>query len=110
MGSRLTKLRDELRRALGRPDPALSDVLAVLEHRSTALLPFRIAHGAKRQHVAKTAVRVIEGGYRPGEGLPGVRRALRRCPELGDVEPDVAPELRALLDDLASEVDPHPFD
>lgn len=111
MASKLVRLRDRLVAVLGRPDPHLADAVFVLEHRSTVLLPLAI-DADRRRHVARMAQRGIAGGWAPGDGVPGLRRALARCVELGDHDPDVHADLKVLFDDLAGELEalPHPFD
>ena len=107
MASKLSRLRDRLAAVLGKPDPLLQDVLETLERRVTVFLPMT---EPERSQVAREAVRAIEAGWRPGDGMLGLRRALRSGVEFGQVEPDVAPELERLLADLAAEIRPGRWD
>jgi hypothetical protein len=78
-----------------------------LDRASVVLLPFT---DERRQHVAKLCRAGIVNGYRIGQGVAGLRRALRRGVELGDAEPMVAHELAGMLEDLADIIKPTAFD
>jgi hypothetical protein len=104
VATRLTRFRNRLVAAFGRPDPMHAKAAFVIDHGLRYLPP----EPELRQDVARLCRIAIVGGYRPGAGLNGVRRALNVRPDLGDVA--VAPELAALLNDLEDEITPSRWD
>ena len=106
MATRLTRFRNRLVSAFGRPDPKHAKAAFVIDH-GLRYLPLE---PELRQDVARLCRIAIVGGYTPGAGLNGLRRALNVRPDLGDVAVDVAPELVDLLDDFEAEVTPSRWD
>ena len=107
MASRIAKLRDRLVAAFGQPLREHEDAVWCLDRRNLLGLPM---DPDRRQHVARLMRSAIWGGYRPGAGVPALRRALRQGVELGDAEPDVDPGLVELLDELGDVIESTPFD
>lgn len=107
MATRLGRLRDRVVAAFGQPLREHVDAVWCLDRRTLLGLPM---DPERRQHVARLMRSAIWNGYRPGAGVPALRRALRRGVEFGDAEADVAPDLVELLDELGDVIEPTPFD
>ena len=110
MASKLGRIRDRVRAALGPVDPNEGDVLRCLEAGSIWMLP---TVEPERRQTAREAARALEHGWTRSSGRRGLRRALREAAELDEQRPiRVAPEMVELHAALVRlvEDDPHPFD
>ena len=105
MVSRLAKMRDAVRQALGRVDPQLDDVLRVLEHEATLFLPMV---RPEREQVCRQVLRALEAGWSRGDGRAGLRRALRSGVEFGEKPVAVAKTMIRLHAEVARELDQLP--
>lgn len=110
MASKLARIRDRVRAALGPVNPSENDVLRCLESGSVWMLPMV---QPERRQTAREAARALEHGWTRDAGRRGLRRALREAAELDEQRPiRVAPELvelHAALVRLIEEA-PDPFD
>lgn len=110
MASKLGRLRDRVRQALGPVDLNENDILRVLDAGSVWMLP---TVEPERRQTAREAARALEHGWTRSSGRRGLRRALREAAELDEQRPiRVATEMVELHAALVRLVEgaPHPFD